>query len=604
LILKQGSLLYEFLIPILIKSIMNNTYRNHFFLVTTLLSCYFFQACKKNPSGTVISPVITTPSADTIPSDPSTASTIGFFMDNWQPKSFVKPINTTLQPLTTNAANVTITVNTGFVKTKIAPTYFGNNSNLWCGQLHTKSIMVNHLNNFQPRILRGPAGSVSDVYFFNANNNTPPASAPTSLLNANGVASAAGYWYGKNNESWTFSTDGYYDLLQQTNSIGLLTVNYGFARYGTGVNPVADAAHIAADWVRYDRGRTKYWEVGNENFGDWEAGYRINTLTNQDGQPEIITGALYGKHFKVFADSMRKAALETGFTIKIGAVIYDAIPAAWNTNTIKTWNSGYFAEAGNTADYYAVHNYFTPYQQNSTVATIFESSSSTPPAVLNYVKAGIASAGLQVKPIAMTEWNLFCAGSKQNVSNIAGVHSILTLGQFIENGYGAALRWDLANRWDNGDDHGLFSYGDEPGVDAWSPRPTFYYMYYFQKNTGDRLLQSSVTGSTDIVSIATSFTSGQKAIAIVNKGSVDKTTAVNFQYFTPGSLFYYYTLKGGSDNGDFSGKVLINDIGPTNDIAGGPANYTNILYNSTVTNNGIKITVPAKSVVYLIVDKK
>ena len=34
-----------------------------------------------------------------------------------------------------------------------------------------------------------------------------------------------------------------------------------------------------------------------------------------DGQPEIITGALYGKHFKVFTDSMRAAAAEIGATI-------------------------------------------------------------------------------------------------------------------------------------------------------------------------------------------------------------------------------------------------------------------------------------------------
>ena len=66
----------------------------------------------------------------------------------------------------------------------------------------------------------------------------------------------------------------------------MITVNYGYARYGTGINPVARAAHLAADWVRYDNGRTKYWEVGNENFGDWEAGYRINIANNQDGQPE------------------------------------------------------------------------------------------------------------------------------------------------------------------------------------------------------------------------------------------------------------------------------------------------------------------------------
>ena len=558
-------------------------------------------SCKKSNSITAVPSAVT---ADTIPIDPITPNTIGFFMDNWVPKNFIKPTNTVTQPLTSNVATVNITVNTGLVKSKIAPNYFGNNSNIWCGQLNTKPVLINHLNNLQPRILRGPAGSISDVYFFNANNYTPPPTAPATLLNANGVASNAGYWYGKNNESWTFSTDGYYSLLQQTNSIGLLTVNYGFARYGTGTNPVADAAHLAAEWVRYDRGRTKYWEVGNECFGDWEAGYRINTLTNQDGQPEIITGALYGKHFKVFADSMRKAAFETGVVIKIGALLYDAEPAAWNTNTIKTWNSGYFAEAGNTADYYAVHNYFTPYQQNSNVATIFGSSNTVPAAVMNYVKTGIANAGLLVKPIAMTEWNLFCSGSKQNVSSIAGIHSVLAIGQFIDKGYGASLRWDLANSWDNGDDHGMFNNGNEPGVAEWNPRPAFYFMHYFQKNTGDRLLESTVVGSTDIECIATSFSSGQKGMVVINKGNVEKTTAINCQYFTPGSLFYYRILKSGTDNGDFSRKVYINNQGPENDIAGGPSNYNTILFNSTATNGGIKITLPAKSVAYIIVDKK
>ncbi|MEI9958909.1 MAG: hypothetical protein WDM90_21935 [Ferruginibacter sp.] len=38
-------------------------------------------------------------------------------------------------------------------------------------------------------------------------------------------------------------------MLSQTNSTGIITVNYGYARYGTSANPVAAAAHLAADWV-------------------------------------------------------------------------------------------------------------------------------------------------------------------------------------------------------------------------------------------------------------------------------------------------------------------------------------------------------------------
>ena len=87
---------------------------------------------------------------------------------------------------------------------------------------------------------------------------------PDTLLNADGSKYRNYYWYGKNTDSWTQSIDNYYQLLSATNSKGMLTVNYGYARYGTGPSPVQAAAHLAADWVRYDNGRTKYWEIGNE----------------------------------------------------------------------------------------------------------------------------------------------------------------------------------------------------------------------------------------------------------------------------------------------------------------------------------------------------
>ncbi len=64
----------------------------------------------------------------------------------------------------------------------------------------------------------------------------------------------------------------------------MITVNYGYARYGKSQNPVAVAAHLAAEWVRYDKGRTAYWEIGNENAGSWEAGYQINLADNK-GRP-------------------------------------------------------------------------------------------------------------------------------------------------------------------------------------------------------------------------------------------------------------------------------------------------------------------------------
>jgi hypothetical protein len=527
-------------------------------------------------------------------------------MDNWQAKTFTVPGSVTDMALTNSAASVTVTVNTGQVVTKMPANFFGNNSNLWIGQLNKEPVFMNHLSNFQPRIIRGPAGSVSDVFFFNALNNTPPADAPKQLVKADGTTENAGYWYGKNTDNWTFSIDGYYDMLQKTNSVGMLTANYGYARYGTAADPVAAAAHLAADWVRYDKGRTKYWEVGNECFGEWEAGYRINTATNKDGQPEIVTGALYGKHFKVFYDSMHNAATEGGITIKVGAVLYDSPPQSWNTPTIKTWNDGVFAQAGDRPDFYSVHSYFTNYNENSTATAIFNTAANVPSAIKTYVTDGMRLAAVPQKPIAMTEWNLFASGSKQNVSHIAGMHAVLALAELIKNGYGATLRWDLGNGWSNGDDHGLFSLGDEPGgVAKWNPRPAFYHMYYFQKCTGDRMIGSTVTGSTDIVSFATSFTSGQKGVVLVNKAASPVTVQTKFQYFTPGNKFYYYMLSGSDDNGEFSRKVIVNGAGPANGVAGGPSDtYSTLKMYATPTSGGIRVTIPGRSVVFMVVDKK
>lgn len=558
-------------------------------------------ACKKTGNG---SNGTTPASADSIPADPTVASTVGFFMNHWQPRNFTAGA-TVAQNGTTNPATATVTVNTGQVITKIAPTFWGNNSNLWCGQLHQQPVLMQHLTNFQPVILRGPAGSVSDIFFFNRNENQAPADVPDSLLNAQGQKQAAGYWYGKNTQNWTFSIDGYYSMLQQTGSVGMLTVNYGYARYGLSSRPVTAAAHLAADWVRYDRGRTRYWEIGNEVFGEWEAGYRINIHTNLDGQPEIVTGALYGQHFKEFADSMRAAAAETGAVIYIGAVLYDSAPAGWNTSTIQNWNTGVFANAGSSADFFSVHNYFTPYQQNTSSAAILATATQVPSTMFSYIGNGFSNAALGKKPVAITEWNLFASGTRQNVSAVAGIHSVIAIGEMMKQGYGAALRWDLANAWDNGDDHGLFNKGDEPGVAAWNPRPAFYYMYYLRKFLGDRLLPATVTGNSNLYTIASSFSSGQKSVVLVNTGTTAVTAEVKFQYFTPGAKYYYVQLLPGSDHAEFSRIVKIKGEGPANGVSGGPADtYTQIPLYATAASQGIKVLLPARSVIFLVADKR
>lgn len=575
-------------------------------ILSLAISISFIVGCKKNSSDPDPDPPTPpTPPGDTtiVPGvDPAIANTIGFFLDDWQPKTFTAPSYTGESVPAT--ATTTVNVDATSIITKIPLSTFGQNAVWWMGPVAGEPKFIDPITKLHPHIIRFPGGSTSDVYFWNAEQGVRPSDVPAMIADENGVKKDPSYIYGKSNYNWQCNLDNYYTMLQQTNNKGIITVNYGYARYGTSNDPVAAAAHLAADWVRYDNGRTKLWEIGNENFGSWEWGYRIDPALNKDGQPEYVTGALYAQHFKVFADSMRKAATEVGATIHIGAVVYDN-PASesWQTNTTKTWNNGVMSGAKNTADFYVVHNYFTPYNENSTASVIFSSALSVPSAQMNFLTQTLQNNAATIKPIVMDEWNMWARDSKQQVSNASGVFAVLVLGESIRSKYGMTARWDLLNGWDNGNDHGLFSSGDEPGVSKWSARPSFYYMYFFQKMLGDRLVNSAVTGSNNIKAYASTYTSGQVNVTLVNTSATSQNVEIKMKNFYSGNRFYWYSLEGSNDNGEFSRKVLVNGSGPALE-AGGPADYATLKARSALSVNGLKFTVPARGMIVMAVDKK
>jgi len=529
--------------------------------------------------------------------DPAIVATMGFFLGDWAPKTLTTPSYAdTTKPSAT--ASVTVNVDYSNVITKVPKYLFGNNTNPYMGQIVTEPVLINNIKTLSPNVLRFPGGNIASVYFW---NGQIPADAPANLYDSNGNSVAAGYWLGNNTASWTLSLDNYYAALQQTNSTGIITVNYSYARYGTSAHPDQVAAHLAANWVRYDNGRTKYWEIGNENDGAWQAGWQIDVTQNKDGQPKIITGALYGTHFKVFADSMRSAAKQIGVQIEIGAQIVNPV-SSYNA-VDQTWNSGLFASAGNYPDFFIVHDYYTG-SDNETAATILATPVTESKAIMTWVNSSEQQGGVASKPIALTEWNIFATGSDQMVSNIAGMHATMVLGELLKNNFGMASRWDLANGWNGGDDQGMFSLGDEPDNSTkWNARPSFYHMYYFQKYFGDRMVSSTVSGSSDVFSYASSFTSGQAGVVVVNRGLTSQVVSINIQNFAAGTRYYYYVLVGGTDNGEFSRKVYINGTGPSS-VSGGPANYTQIIAKASPIQGGIKVASPPRSVIFIVADAK
>ncbi|HZX59904.1 MAG TPA: alpha-L-arabinofuranosidase [Mucilaginibacter sp.] len=581
---------------------MENINRTLVLLIIVLLSVY---SCKKTPNSWQGNIGSTGNTTETIVkgTDPSVSATQGFFLtDSWQPRTFTVPA-TTLSVSKPTAPNITVSIDLSKIVTKVSPLIFGNNATVFMGRMVDQPILLSRLDTLSPNIIRFPGGSVADRYFWNAGYNQDPPNAPPRLLDAGGNLLLPDYWYGNNISEWTMTVDDYYQVLQQTKSTGMITVNYGYARYGTSARPVETAAHLAANWVRYDKGRTRYWEVGNESYGSWESGYRINTTTNQDGQPVVITSALYGAHFKVFADSMHGAAQQAGTTIQVGIVLSAANDLA-SVGEVDNWNAGVLVAAGNSPDFYVVHNYYTPYMQNSSAGVILATPGPGTASMLDWVKSSAAKAGVTLKPIAMDEYNINAAGSNQMVSQIAGVHAVMVLGEVLKNQLSMVARWNLASTGGNGDDMGLFnnsSHPDnvEPGASPWQPRPLYYYMYYFQKYFGDRMVSSTVMGSS-ILSYASMFSSGQAGDILVNTGASDETVNIQISNFLPGTNYYYYILTGGNE-AVFSRKLYVNGSGPSG-ISGGPSNFQTIAPFSAAQKGGITVIVPAYGVVYLVAE--
>jgi len=517
----------------------------------------------------------------------------GFFLDGWQSKVISSPESDDVF-VPADQVTVAVTIDYNDTLTKISPYLFGDNANTWTGCMSDNATLMKHMADRNMGVLRGPGGSISDVFFWNRNVNQRPDDVPLTLA---GQTEENWPWYGDRPypwETWTMDVDSFYSILDQVNATGMITVNYGYARYGTGDYPVANAAHMAADWVRYDNGRSSFWEIGNEVFGNWEAGYRIETSLNKDGQPQYINATLYGQHCRVFIDSMKAVAQETGTDIKIGLVMAEGSSTAG-----AAWNRDVAAQAGDVADFYLVHSYFTPWNTNSGVETILDSYQYAGD-YITYVWNEVAAAGKPTLPVALTEYNIFAVGSNQPVSHVNGMHAVLVTGEAMKTGYGAALRWDLANGWDNGNDHGMFSYGSEPGIETYAPRPAFYHLYYMQKFTGDILLNSTMIGATGMVVTPTAFHSGQVGVTLVNTARIQKVVRLNIADFGVGDRFYTYTLTG-TPGEDFSRKVYVNGL--SNElVAGGPEDYESIKADAFAITDEVKIIAPPLSVTYVLIE--
>ena len=506
------------------------------------------------------------------------------FLDDFAPKTAKIPISVVANK-TANAPTVTVTLSADTLG-KISKYIFGNAIACWMGNTTGNATFLKNTQTLNPSIIRYPGGSWSNIFFWNGN----PTDVPDSAYDSSGKRVKFYAISGKND--WPTTTDNYYKLRQQTGSQGLITINYAYARYGLSNNPVTTAAHLAAQWVRYDNGRTKFWEIGNENNGPWEAGWKINTKTNKDGQPEIITGQLYGQHFRVFADSMRAAAAEVGAKIYIGAQLlhYDGT-TSWNS-VDKTWNAGVLSEVGDSADFYVMHNYFGT---AATVDNLLSVATTDPKKNIDFIMKDITNKKGFPKPVALTEYNMHDVAPSPGISYINGIQATILFNELIKNNFGLSTRWLLVNG-----DGGMFYDGSNKSL-QYQPRSEFYYAYYTQKFTGDHVI-SATSSNSNILAYSSRFSSGETGVVIVNKAKTAQVVKIDPKNIGVGNQYYTYSLTGGTDNGDFSLYVSVNGVAPKGTQWGPRESLETLPASAYPIDDAITLNVPGRSVQFIMVE--
>jgi len=517
---------------------------------------------------------------------------VNCFLEDFEPKDAVTP---PYEDVEKPSAPPTVTITTDVSDTlgKVSKYIFGNALAVWIGSVNvTNNPLISHLKKMSPTLIRYPGGSWSDIFFWNGN----PGDLPDSLFDGtNGQKYQFTPQYGTG--SWPTTVSNYYSLRDSVNTQGLITINYAYARYGLSPEPVKQAAHLAADWVRYDNGRTKFWEIGNENAGPWEAGWQIDPNTNQDGQPDTITGALYGQHFKIFADSMRAAAAEIGTTIYIGGQIihYDGT-TSWNIAD-RQWNVGFFNEAGDSPDFYVIHNY---YGSAGSVANLLNSAISETNLNINFIRQDIINKQAAVRPIALTEWNIrwdLVTDNLHRTSFINGMQAVILSCELIKLNCGMSARWLIAN-WES---DGMFYRGNDGSIPTWNPRPDVFYMYYLQKFFGDHSV-ATTSDNSNVLAYSSTFNSGETGVVVVNKGTDKQIVRVRMPDHTVGDRIYVYSLTGGTDNGDFSQIVNVNDESPLDPYWGPIDDLLNIPAKSHLIDGDIKFISPSRSVQFILIE--
>lgn len=291
------------------------------------------------------------------------------------------------------------------------------------------------------------------------------------------------------NHDWMTDTDEFLDWLKKTGDNAMFTVNFG-----------SGTPEEAAEWVKHTniekKANIKYWEIGNEIYGNWHPYY---SKYGQDG------GTIYGKRAREFIIAMKKVDP----TIKVAVV--GVLEGEWNDKVLK--------ETADIADGLIVHHYPQHYGEENDFALLSAPQTLGPIFERLHKVADKWSKGKQHKlELWLTEWNSvdFNPGP-QTISVENGLFIADYLGMLAQENTDNAQYWDIHNDMTpEGGDYGYLTRGGEECANC--PRPSYWGFQMASDALRGKLVKTTITG--DKESLLTTYLTEngkKKALLVVNK---------------------------------------------------------------------------------------
>ncbi len=396
---------------------------------------------------------------------------------------------------------VSVTVNAGQSLATVGSGLVGANVAIWDGLLADPQTST-LLRNASVSFVRYPGGSYGDIYHWQTNT-------------------APGGYVAPNTDF-----DHYMTMVNSAHAQPIVIANYG-----------SGTPQEAADWVRYanvTKGYgVKYWEIGNEVYGNGHYGANWETDNHADKSPRA-----YATNFMQYVNAMK--AVDP--TIKIGAVL--TTPGYWPDGIVGAgdgadWNDTVMSVVKNSADFGIFH-----YYPGGTSEADQLTKPPTLASTVSQFKADMARYATNNPGVFITETNSGTTPSDTQMQALWAADTYLTA---AENGVTNVDWWDVRNgpgttstdvtgATDYGDG-GIISSGTGGEPPAGTPFATYYgiQMVSHVAGPGDTMVRATSTDAKLTVHAA-KRANGNLDVLLLNKDP-NNSYLVNLSYagYSPAS---------------------------------------------------------------------